>query len=148
VNSLTKLAPVILFSASVPRQARYKWAHPNEQWPDYWVNKFKQKGFIVVDCIRRKIWLNDNVAWFYRQNILIFVKSERLQEYPLLKTEREKTFESQISIVHPRFFDIWSDLENLPLNRLLWILKEILLTMPITVRRGAKNRINRLFHKG
>jgi SAM-dependent methyltransferase len=164
VNSLTKLAPVILFAAAVPRQAKHKWIHPNEQWPDYWVNKFKQKGFIVVDCMRRKIWQNDAIAWWYAQNILMFVKSDHLEAYPLLKMEREKTFESQISVVHPRFFNIWSDLENLPLRRLFWLLKEILLAMSISMRlkvaginlwpidwrvklRRVKYRINKILKK-
>ena len=37
INSLTRLAPVILFSAAIPFQGGS--GHVNEQWPEYWVAK-------------------------------------------------------------------------------------------------------------
>ena len=43
VESLTRLAPVILFSAAIPLQGGTN--HLNEQWPDYWTQKSEQEGF-------------------------------------------------------------------------------------------------------
>lgn len=42
IESLTRLAPVILFSAAIPLQNGYH--HVNEQWPDYWAQLFQVRG--------------------------------------------------------------------------------------------------------
>lgn len=100
VESLVGLGPVVLFSAAIPFQGRT--SHVNEQWPDYWASYFQTKGYVVIDCIRKKIWKNDNVRWWYVQNILMYIKQGYLDNYPLLKSEFENTATSQLSIVHPR----------------------------------------------
>lgn len=100
VDSLTKLGPAVLFSAAPPFQGGVN--HINEQWPDYWSNLFKKRGFEVVDCIRKRIWQNDNVEWWYAQNILLFANCDYLDDHPALKLEVAKTNHSQMSIVHPR----------------------------------------------
>jgi len=100
VDNLVRLGPVILFSAAIPFQGGEQ--HINEQWPDYWVKYFQQKGYVVIDCIREKIWQNTNVEMWYAQNILMFVRQDYLKNYPLLKNEVENTATSQLSIVHPR----------------------------------------------
>jgi SAM-dependent methyltransferase len=100
VDSLTRLGPVILFSAAIPFQGGTN--HVNEQWPDYWRKRFQEKGYVAIDCLRRKIWQNENVAWWYAQNILVFAKQNYLEDYPLLKKEFEVTATSQLSIVHPK----------------------------------------------
>ena len=38
IDSLTQLAPVILFSAAIPHQGGT--SHINERWPDYWTKHF------------------------------------------------------------------------------------------------------------
>src|SRR5215472_427313 len=70
VASLTRLAPAILFSAAIPFQGGVH--HVNEQWPDQWASLFRQHGYFCVDCIRKRIWENEDVAWWYAQNILLF----------------------------------------------------------------------------
>ena len=73
VYSLTQLAPVILFSAAIPFQGGTQ--HVNEQWQDYWVKHFQNKGYVAIDCIRNRVWGNERVEVWYAQNILIFAKS-------------------------------------------------------------------------
>ena len=63
---------------------------------------FRQKGYVAVDCVRRKIWRNESVERWYAQNILLFVRQDRLGDYPLLQSTYEKTSLSQLSVVHPR----------------------------------------------
>ncbi len=76
VDFLTSLGPVVLFSAAIPGQpGKY---HVNTKWPDYWASKFKARGYVVIDCIRGDIWANKKVAWWYAQNILLFIKEEAL----------------------------------------------------------------------
>ena len=101
VDSLTKLAPVILFSAAIPFQGGTQ--HVNEQWQDYWVKHFQNKGYVAIDCIRNRIWGNKRVEIWYAQNILIFAKREYLdlEKSALLKQQFESTNMFQSSIVHP-----------------------------------------------
>ncbi len=101
IESLTKLGSVILFSAAIPFQGGDN--HLNEQWPEYWVRYFSDRDYLVVDCIRKKIWYSENVDWWYSQNILIFVKADHLRDYPLLIKEFDgNNYASQLSIVHPK----------------------------------------------
>lgn len=65
VDSLTNFGPVILFSAAVPFQGGEH--HVNEQWPSYWEELFAKKGYVAVDAIRKHIWQNPEVEWWYAQ---------------------------------------------------------------------------------
>jgi SAM-dependent methyltransferase len=99
VDSLTKLGPVILFSAAIPHQGGTH--HVNEQWPDYWVKYFQALGYSVIDCIRSKIWANDKVDYCYAQNTFLFVRKDYLEKSALLKAEHQSTNPALLSIVHP-----------------------------------------------
>jgi SAM-dependent methyltransferase len=70
VRDLTALAPVVLFSAAVPGQGGTD--HVNEQWPSYWAERFAAVGYRPLDLLRPAIWDLDDVAWWYRQNLLVF----------------------------------------------------------------------------
>jgi SAM-dependent methyltransferase len=100
VESLTKLAAVVLFSAAIPFQGGVN--HVNEQWPEYWVKLFAGRGYTVIDCIRRRIWDNEHVAYYYAQNMLIFCRRDVLQNNPLLRTEQQQGVAAPLSMVHPK----------------------------------------------
>lgn len=53
IDSLAKLAPVVLFSAAIPLQAGAE--HLNEQWPEYWAALFKTHDYLPIDCIRGRM---------------------------------------------------------------------------------------------
>jgi hypothetical protein len=91
---------VVLFSAAIPFQGGTN--HLNEQWPDYWANYFKNNGYEAIDCVRKKVWQDDQVDWWYAQNILMFSQTDYLASNPLLKEEFENTHSSQLSMVHPK----------------------------------------------
>lgn len=99
VNSLAELGKVILFSAAIPFQEGEN--HINEQWQDYWGKHFQNIGYLPIDCIRRKVWQNPHVAFWYAQNILIFAEREYLENHQLLKQEFDHMGTSQLTIVHP-----------------------------------------------
>ncbi|MEW6658116.1 MAG: methyltransferase domain-containing protein [Thermodesulfobacteriota bacterium] len=103
VDSLTSLGPVICFSAAIPFQGESSSHHVNEQWPEYWARFFNKKGYITIDCIRKKIWKNDNIEFWYAQNILLYVKKEYLGNLPLLEKEYAADT-SQLSVVHPKCY--------------------------------------------
>jgi hypothetical protein len=100
VQSLTRLGPVILFSAAIPFQGGT--GHLNEQWPDYWANYFKDDDYEAIDCIRKRVWQDDRVDWWYAQNILLFARRDYASSNALLQQKLENTCPSQLSIVHPR----------------------------------------------
>lgn len=102
VDSLVKLAPVVLFSAAAPFVPGNM--HINCQWPSYWVKYFDARGYIAVDCIRKKIWLNEKVMWCYSQGILIFVKKEVLKDYLLLENQNLQSNLPQLDVIHPKCY--------------------------------------------
>lgn len=103
VRTLTRLGPVVLFSAAIPFQGGR--SHFNEQWPFYWVQHFQERGYVVIDCIRDRVWNNTTVDWWYSQNSMIFVRDSSLSQYPLLRRELESRDRSALSLVHPRKYE-------------------------------------------
>ena len=71
VADLTSLAPVVLFSAAVPGQGGTH--HVNEQWSEYWVALFEAEGWVCRDAVRPWIRSNEDVAWWYRQNLYLAI---------------------------------------------------------------------------
>jgi SAM-dependent methyltransferase len=100
VDSLTRLGPVVLFSAAIPSQGGT--GHVNEQWPDYWADRFRKHDHFVVDCLRKQVWQNDDIEHWYAQNTLLFVRQDRLERDSLLEKAFEQTARSQLSLVHPK----------------------------------------------
>jgi Methyltransferase domain len=72
VESITQASDLILFSAAIPNQGGTH--HINEQWQDYWVALFGQRGFAASDIVRPEIWGRSDVEWWYQQNTLLFAK--------------------------------------------------------------------------
>lgn len=102
IESLSRLAPVILFSAAIPLQGGY--GHLNEQWPEYWAQLFKERGFVPVDALRKRIWSNCQIEDFYRQNVLLFCTGQALASNATLEIEFKMTNPDMLSIVHPELY--------------------------------------------
>jgi SAM-dependent methyltransferase len=100
VRSLLQLGRVVLFSAAIPHQGGR--GHVNEQWPEYWAHLFEEHDYVVVDCLRRKVWQDERVQYWYAQNTLLFVAHERLAGDRVLQHMHAETERSQLSIVHPK----------------------------------------------
>lgn len=101
IESMCLHGDVILFSAAIPGQEGTM--HYNEQYNDYWIDLFSQNGFQCVDFLRHKIWNNRKISWWYRQNILIFIKETEMNNptYGLITKEKSQ---NQNSYVHPELF--------------------------------------------
>jgi SAM-dependent methyltransferase len=95
VASITSLSELVLFSAAIPNQGGDH--HINEQWPDYWVQLFKENGYEVFDFIRPKIWQDTKIPYWYQQNILFFAKINRVPEVKAEVISNGKT----LRMVHP-----------------------------------------------
>jgi SAM-dependent methyltransferase len=69
VDDLCALAPIVVFSAAIPGQGGT--GHINEQWPAYWAAMFNSLGYEVTGELRYRIWDDDRVENWYRQNLLV-----------------------------------------------------------------------------
>ncbi len=83
IDKLTSIAPVVLFSAAIPFQDGD--CHINEQWPKYWEKIFNEMGYIAVDSLRRKIWEDERVSFWYSQNIVFYVNKNNISDILNLK---------------------------------------------------------------
>ncbi|MCB1915672.1 MAG: methyltransferase domain-containing protein [Rhodocyclaceae bacterium] len=101
VDSLTGAADMILFSAAIPFQGGV--GHVNEQWPAYWGSLFAERGYAALDIVRRRIWDDDEIPFWYRQNVLLFVKRDRLPEVAAGGTEATEPG-LPIALVHPDLY--------------------------------------------
>lgn len=98
VNSLVSMSDFVLFSAAIPLQGGT--GHINEQWPDYWANLFGEKGYVALDFIRRDIWNDSKIMSWYRQNVLMYVKRERMQDLRMPSSDMCSE-PSPMALVHP-----------------------------------------------
>jgi hypothetical protein len=99
VHVLTSIAPVVFFSAAIPLQGGVH--HVNEQWPGYWAKLFAERGYIPIDCLRRRTWDDKRVSFFYSQNMFIYVAQDVVSRYPRLAEEIAAGFSSTPALVHP-----------------------------------------------
>lgn len=142
-QSLCRLAPVVLFSAAIPGQGGIH--HVNEQWPTYWVEKFRACGCVVIDAVRPLIWEREDIKGWYRQNTLIFVREDRLSDYPKLEAMRAQTRMNQLNLVHPQILE-WklgdhrqamSKMDQLTVG-------EVARLIPGVLRRSVASRLGRV----
>lgn len=70
VRTLIRHSDLIAFSAAIPGQGGQN--HLNEQWKQYWIEKFALYNFMPFDLIRPKIWNIKEIDWWYKQNMIIF----------------------------------------------------------------------------
>jgi SAM-dependent methyltransferase len=97
IEELCQLAPVVLFSAAIPGQGGMD--HRNERWPGYWAELFSRSEYVCSGALRWKIWEDDRVGCWYRQNLLIATNDP--ESLPSL-------FDGPVSavwpVVHPELF--------------------------------------------
>lgn len=123
IENLTRTSDLVLFSAAIPHQRGA--GHVNEQWPEYWIELFKERGFIPMDVIRPFIWTDREIKPWYKQNTLLFIHQSRISNFPhLQKFEGERkamwsvvhpeTFLRQVEISHPKYGDLSQVIKSLP----------------------------------
>lgn len=97
VELLTSCSDVVVFSAAIPFQGGTN--HVNEQWQSYWIAKFSKYGYTPMDLIRPVIWNDQNVRYWYKQNLFVYVKIGAQMEKDFQKTESSGKF--FVDVVHP-----------------------------------------------
>jgi SAM-dependent methyltransferase len=80
VDSLAKASDVIVFTAAVPGQGPASIGHINEQLPEYWHQKFLDRGFRHQKALTEKLrqqMIENNVVWWITNNLMIFYNNEK-----------------------------------------------------------------------
>lgn len=102
VEDLTRLSDNILFAGAIPNQGGDH--HVNEQWLEFWADIFSKHEYKSYDVLRPLLWNNKNIYFWYKQNMILFVKDGS-------ETEVFKRMKPNIipDIVHPELFLAFSD---------------------------------------
>lgn len=79
-NLVRHASGLVLFSAAPPGQGGE--FHVNEQPYEYWRKKFASHEYIACDCLRPRIVDSQQVSFWYRYNILLYVHKDRLPDTP------------------------------------------------------------------
>lgn len=93
VETLVRHGKTILFSAAIPGQGGQN--HLNEQWPEYWQRKFKSQGYLYYDLIRPKVWDNQEVDVWYRQNMFLLFHESIKPNFPVYDNN---------NLIHPAYW--------------------------------------------
>lgn len=101
IDSLVGASDFVLFSAAIPFQGGT--GHINEQWPDYWSEMFEARNYVALDFLRKKIWNDERIPFWYRQNIILYVKKEKLSAVRKINYS-EYEHDLPIAVVHPDFY--------------------------------------------
>jgi SAM-dependent methyltransferase len=102
IETLTRHSDVVLFSAAVPLQGGT--GHIAERWPNYWANLFRSNFFNCYDLLRPQIWSYPDIEFWYRQNILIFIRSGSEKKFSL---NEKNSVQEPLALIHPEQF-LWA----------------------------------------
>ena len=109
VRDLCLYSNAILFSSAIPGQTGVN--HINEQWPQFWADLFINNNYNVYDCFREQFWNDDDVAWWYAQNMFLYVKKgsslERVFEKKVVKKQNVIC-----AYVHPKCLALYTNNYN------------------------------------
>jgi SAM-dependent methyltransferase len=101
IETICSHSDIVIFSAAIPGQGGQY--HVNEQWLSYWVQKFHKLNYTFYDVLRPKIWNNNSVDVWYKQNIVIFCKNG----HPL-GDDLKASSSLYVDIVHPDLFRFYA----------------------------------------
>jgi len=134
VASLVALAPVVAFSAAIPGQGGTD--HINEQWPTFWAGLFARHGYRTVDALRDPLWGDPEVAYYYAQNALLYVREDALAALPHLAPHVTEPDDPRLCRVHPAKWEEANDPRRQPL-------KNVLRALPHAIGAAARRRLRR-----
>ena len=98
VASLVRHASVIAFSAAIPDQDMIRQQHG--AYPSHWAALFAKHGYKAIDAFRGRIWADDRMPFWFRQNLLLFAEPSAIGRLRLAPGP------APLDIVHPRLYDM------------------------------------------
>ena len=120
IHNICSHSDIVLFSAAIPLMGGTH--HVNEQWPSYWIKKFKDEGFEVMDCLRPLFWNNKKINACYKQDMMIYVNKNKYENIKNIFGE-EGEAQHIYDIVHPDKY-IEAKAVNKIINR-AWLMKHL-----------------------
>jgi SAM-dependent methyltransferase len=135
VNDLCGRSDVVLFGAAVPYQGGFR--HINEIWQSAWAGKFRAAGFQVFDPFRAALWNRSDVHFWYKQNMLLYVRSARddlvdkVESY--MKAEAIETL--PLDIIHPELYQQIASYSQIAF-------KPLLRQLPVQTARKVKQLLS------
>jgi hypothetical protein len=121
----------VLFSAAIPKQGGA--GHVNERWPSYWAQLFAARGYRAIDLVRPLVWNDDRVAYFYAQNIVLYLDDSRADP------DGATSVDLPMDLVHPHLYLRERQAPKpAPLS-----LQRVLRELPGATRRAVSNRLHR-----
>jgi hypothetical protein len=100
IDCLAAHTDYIVFSGTCPEH--HGQHHVNFEWPAYWQSLFNERHFVCDDGVRWRIWNDDRIEPWYRQNLFVVRRdSTSAGLEPRLR-----------AVVHP---GVWSQ-NNVPAN--------------------------------
>ena len=101
VKDLCALADVVLFAAAVPFQGGA--GHINERWQSWWAQKFADNRYDPFDVLRRDIWSRRDIAWWYKQNTIFYVKRYSAA-HARFAGRFARPADTMFDLIHPELF--------------------------------------------
>lgn len=102
IATLVRHGQRVLFSAAIPHQGGHH--HVNERFLSYWADLFARFGYRSLNVIRGKIWEDQNVLWWLRQNVVMFVDEKLIVTDDRLRHVAEVSADYPLSVVHPEVY--------------------------------------------
>jgi len=100
VELIASKGDLALIGAAMPGQGGTD--HVNEQWPEYWANKFKAAGYTPLDCIRPLWWNNSQIETWYAQNTILYARGDALESVrEFATTVALANLENPLPLIHP-----------------------------------------------
>lgn len=119
VENMIRHADLVLFAAAIPYQGGYR--HINEQWQSYWQKLYDARGYQSFDVLRAKLWHEDGVHYWYKQNMLVYVNRDRAD---LIETVEQYIAQHDIrelptDLVHPEKYEAIASYDQIAFKPLL-----------------------------
>lgn len=111
VESLTRHADLVLFSAAPPGQGGE--SHINEQPFDIWRALFQAQGYAAYDCVRPRIAHLDEIAFWYRYNIMLYAHHSLEADLPAAIRATKIAYDRPIPDISPPLFKLRKLIINL-----------------------------------
>lgn len=103
VDNLVRHAEgLVLFSAAPPGQGGEH--HVNEQPYEYWRAKFRARGYRAIDCVRPRIGGDRRISYWYRYNVILYVRDDRLSTLPAEFAAAQVPDEQALADLAPALF--------------------------------------------
>lgn len=119
VDNLTRHADIVLFGAAIPYQGGFR--HINERWQSYWAALFDAQGYQLFDPFRGQIWDLPEVSFWYKQNMLLYVRRSRGELIDRVQTyiREQRVNQLPVDIVHPERYEAIASYDQIAFKPLL-----------------------------